>query len=149
LQRGLLSRKVGLRSREIGLRLAYTPFRIDARLLGLQLALPQLLLKNVNLGFGSLRPGLGPFDRYTRPLLAGAHLLIVKHREDLPRIDTVALADAHFEDAATRLRGDGGIIAFDSSAERNRSIVAIPALEEPRHGVPWLGPNQHSSSNDK
>ena len=55
------------------------PFRVDCGLLGVQLALPELLFENVNLCFGRLGSGFRAFDSSPRLFFARANLLIVEH----------------------------------------------------------------------
>ena len=76
MERGTLVR---LGSREVRFCLADAPFRVECCLLGVQLALPELLFENVNLCFGRLGSGFRAFDSSPRLFFARANLLIVEH----------------------------------------------------------------------
>jgi hypothetical protein len=84
-----------------------------------------------------LHAGLGLAHRGLGHLLTGADLLVVQARDHLARLDPVALAHGDLADAAGRLRGYRGIVAFDPAAHGDRARLTFrPGQEEVPHPKP-------------
>jgi hypothetical protein len=81
-----------------------------------------------------LHAGLGLAHRSLGHLLTGADLLVVQARDHLARLVPVALAHGDLADAAGRLRGYRGIVAFDPAAHGDHARLTFrPGQEEVPH----------------
>ena len=55
----------------------------------------------------------------SRLLMASLNLFVVENRDDVASLDVVAFTDTNLKKTTGRLGGDGGVVSFNSSTERN------------------------------
>jgi hypothetical protein len=113
---------------------ADTTLGVGAGLLHADLVLAELLVQHGDLVAGHALPRLGLSHRRLGLLLAGPDLLIVQQRDRLTGLHPVALADRDLADASRGLRGDGGIVALDPSADRDHPRREVGRREEDAPG---------------
>ena len=130
----LLLRELRLGRRQLGFRLSHAAGRIAFGLFGLELRLIQLFLEDADALARRFEPRFRLPQNRPGLILARPDLLIVEHRNRVARIDRVALADSHLDNAAARPRRNRRIVAFDAAAEHD-DVLRRPRGEEapPQH----------------
>jgi len=91
-------------------------------LLGLKIVLLELLLEDGDLVVRHLDARFGPVHGGAGLFFAGADLGVVEGGDDVAGFDGIAFADADIDDASGSLGRDGGVVAFDASADGDDAV---------------------------